>query len=423
MRTRQNNHQPVKKSRSNIHKILLDIGMTSLMILLMKIAFTGMLLHELAGVGVFVLFFVHNILNWNCTKNMLKRVFSRSTKFSIRFGILLDMALAVVLTFTVGTGVLLSRELFSFEIPSGLLSGVSSLHHAGAYLGLVLISVHVGLHWSSIMAAFRRMFNLKTLNKGRVIVMRVITLAIVVLGIKGSYSQDVYGNIAGFAKASEDLGEEEQAVGSYVSSSDDDEGEDGDDSKSTVASASTQTTVATVTNSTTLEDYLSNLHCTGCSRHCPLTAPQCSTGVKQATAAETAYNTQVAAQSSNGTTTDTDTDTNITTTTTTGSNEPATTTEAAAVPSLEEYLSKLHCNLCPRHCPLTDPQCVKGEQAAISAKADYYAAYGQEGAAVEEDLKLKEVLTDYMPIMGLYIAGTHYLMLIPKYLGKKDQGK
>lgn len=412
MRTQRNNKQSAKKS--NMHKILLDVAMTSLMLLLMKVAFTGMLLHELAGIGVFLLFFVHNILNWKCTRNMLKRVFSRSLKFSVRLGILLDMALSVVVTFTVGTGVLLSRELFSLDIPASLLSGVSALHHASAWLGLVMISVHVGLHWSFIMAAFRRMFNLKSLNKGRVLAMRVITLAIVVLGIKGSYSQDVYGNIAGFAKAAEGLGEEEQAAGSYVSSADDaqdqdeDDDDGDDDSKSSVSTVSTQTTAAPA--SVTLEEYLSNLHCTGCSRRCPLTAPQCSTGVKQATAAEATYNAQYATQSG----------TDSGTATTTGSDESAAAADATALPSLEEYLSKLHCNLCPRNCPLTDPQCTKGEQAAIEAKADYYAAYGEEAATAEDDLKLKEVLTDYMPIMGLYVAGTHYLMLIPKYLGRKD---
>ena len=36
----------------------------------------------------------------------------------------------------------------------------------------------------------------------------------------------------------------------------------------------------------TITDYLSSLFCTGCSKHCPLTNPQCSRGdiqVKQAT--------------------------------------------------------------------------------------------------------------------------------------------
>ena len=36
----------------------------------------------------------------------------------------------------------------------------TNIHISSAYLGLVLISVHIGMHWNSIMCAFRKMFKI-----------------------------------------------------------------------------------------------------------------------------------------------------------------------------------------------------------------------------------------------------------------------
>lgn len=45
-------------------------------------------------------------------------------------------------------------------------------------------------------------------------------------------------------------------------------------------------------------------------------------------------------------------------------------------PSLEEYLSKLFCSGCHRHCPLVSPRCGKGTQQAELAKKEYVQLYG-----------------------------------------------
>ncbi len=53
---------------------------------------------------------------------------------------------------------------------------------------------------------------------------------------------------------------------------------------------------------------------------------------------------------------------------------PATTATTAAKVTLQEYLSKLYCTACPKHCLLTRPQCARGVQQAKTATAEYNAS-------------------------------------------------
>ena len=63
---------------------------------------------------------------------------------------------------------------------------------------------------------------------------------------------------------------------------------------------------------------------------------------------------------------------------------------------------------------------------AAEATKEYYATIAVEGQLGETDGNgnnsptILEALTDFVPIMGLYIAGTHYLVMLPKSM-KKDQ--
>ena len=51
---------------------------------------------------------------------------------------------------------------------------------------------------------------------------------------------------------------------------------------------------------------------------------------------------------------------------------------AEDVPTLEDYLSTLHCGRCGRNCYLSNPHCRTGRGEAETATAEYYAEYGDE---------------------------------------------
>ena len=51
---------------------------------------------------------------------------------------------------------------------------------------------------------------------------------------------------------------------------------------------------------------------------------------------------------------------------------------AEEIPTLEDYLSTLHCGRCGRNCYLSNPHCRTGRGKAETATAEYYAEYGDE---------------------------------------------
>ncbi len=353
------------------YKYIIDAVMTLIMVLLMKIVFLGLLWHEILGLGIFFLFLIHNILNFNYLKCIFKKFFSDCMKTKVKVGLVLDILLSFVVTGIVVTGIMVSKEIFPF----GYSGFVSQLHHSLSYLSLILISVHVGLHWCEIMCAFRKMFRIQNLNKARTYFLRIVTLFIVFFGIKGSFNQDVAGKLLEFSDTGDGIDMSDIKVDGYSAAVVDDK-EDEDD--------------VTVTPVVSLEEYLSNLHCNGCKKHCPLSAPQCNIGQQKTLEATEEYN------ASKGTAT---------------VSETKTTTTSV---SLEDYLSKLYCNGCSRHCPLSAPQCGVGQEQAVEATNVFY----ENGAAgeIQVSIGVGEVLTDFLPMMGMYIAGTHYLVMIPKYL-------
>ncbi|SDB44846.1 hypothetical protein SAMN02910317_02255 [Ruminococcaceae bacterium FB2012] len=47
-----------------------------------------------------------------------------------------------------------------------------------------------------------------------------------------------------------------------------------------------------------------------------------------------------------------------------------------AVPTLDEYLSKLKCGGCGHGCSLLNPRCMRGATKQSSAESEYYSLYG-----------------------------------------------
>lgn len=54
---------------------------------------------------------------------------------------------------------------------------------------------------------------------------------------------------------------------------------------------------------------------------------------------------------------------------------------APEAPSLEDYLSQLHCGGCGRNCLLSSPRCRTGNRKAETYTAEYYTEYGTTGDA------------------------------------------
>lgn len=123
----------------------------------------GDIAHEWVGAGIFALFIVHHILNLSFYKNLFKGKFSayRITLIIIDF-----LALAVMLALMY-SGITMSRHMFAFlKIESGL-ALARKLHILGSYWGILIMGLHLGLHWSMFLNAVDKKLKIKSASKIR----------------------------------------------------------------------------------------------------------------------------------------------------------------------------------------------------------------------------------------------------------------
>ena len=128
-------------------KIIVDVIMTVILMLLMAFELIGRTAHEWLGVGMFVMFVSHHILNRKWTSHLLK---GKYTPIRI-FQTLLAVLVLVCILCSMVSGIVLSRYVFSFLPIEGGRSWARTLHMIGAYWGFVFMSLHLGIHWNMMM--------------------------------------------------------------------------------------------------------------------------------------------------------------------------------------------------------------------------------------------------------------------------------
>ena len=139
--------------QKTILKIVVDIGMTVMLLLLMTYELIGEAAHEWLGIGMFVLFVIHHILNRKWSRSVFKGKYTlfRIWQTVLVIGILITMAGSMY------GGVILSRHALSFLPIEGGSALAREIHMVSAYCGFVLMSLHLGLHWSMMMGMAKRL--------------------------------------------------------------------------------------------------------------------------------------------------------------------------------------------------------------------------------------------------------------------------
>lgn len=127
-------------------KMWIDFLMTVLLILLMAYQVTGQELHEWFGAGMLVLFIVHNILNIQWYRNLFRGTY----KLVRIFGTLINFAVLAAILSLGYSGIVMSHHLFAFLPINRGMALARVMHLAGSYWGLVLMSLHLGFHWGTM---------------------------------------------------------------------------------------------------------------------------------------------------------------------------------------------------------------------------------------------------------------------------------
>lgn len=134
--------------RKNTLKYLLDAVMLLLLVLMYDKMAVSMAFHEIGGLFLIGLFVIHLLFNGKWIAAVTQRLFSNKTPAKIRLGYCVDALLLATFTLVGISGVLISKELFSFQGGSAW----KTIHYSASAFAILLMGVHLGLHWNMIRA-------------------------------------------------------------------------------------------------------------------------------------------------------------------------------------------------------------------------------------------------------------------------------
>jgi cytochrome b len=136
--------------------LLVDASVFTAFLIAMEPRSSGIAVHEWLGIAFGAAIITHLLLHWKWVVSTTRRLFSRAGR-QARLNYFLNTLLFIDITLVVFTGLMISRV----ALPSlGIYLGGSflwrGLHSLTANLSLVLISVHVALHWRWIVETIKR---------------------------------------------------------------------------------------------------------------------------------------------------------------------------------------------------------------------------------------------------------------------------
>lgn len=169
-----------------IVKISIDTLMTLAMLFVMGYHLWGEFLHEWVGAGLFALFILHHILNFDFYKSLFKSKFSSQKILRIA----VDLAALTTMLGLMISGVMLSAHVFRFLGIRGGTSFARQLHMSVTHWGFLVMALHLGIHWNVFLGLFRKLFKIKNPSKIRSAILKIIALCVCAYGVYAFIKRD-----------------------------------------------------------------------------------------------------------------------------------------------------------------------------------------------------------------------------------------
>lgn len=128
--------------------------MAVLLILMYQKLAISLSFHEIGGLVVCGMFIFHNLLNRKWIAGITRRFFGRRLATRVRLGYVLDVALLATVAFIAVSGIMISQTVL-LRI-SGSVVFWRPLHYFASAVALILVGIHIGLHWSFIRTTFAK---------------------------------------------------------------------------------------------------------------------------------------------------------------------------------------------------------------------------------------------------------------------------
>jgi hypothetical protein len=144
--------------KTNKFKFILNILLLITFLFLMdEWSFFGITFHEIAGLVICLFYILHNALNWQLIKETTSRLFGKIPGRS-RFNYTLDVLLLVGFTLIIISGMGIAKTMdfswLGFTRENFIIWRF--MHTSISMIVLMLVGVHVGMHWNWIKERFRK---------------------------------------------------------------------------------------------------------------------------------------------------------------------------------------------------------------------------------------------------------------------------
>jgi hypothetical protein len=145
-------------SKQNITKLFIDLGAFIALLVVSAPHFTGVAIHEWLAVALSGTVIVHLLLNWNWIVGITSRLFSKVAKGQ-RFSYFLNWALFASGIMIMLSGLMISKVIMPF-LGISLAGGMAwrELHSLFTNITMILMGLHVAVHWSWISGMFKHLF-------------------------------------------------------------------------------------------------------------------------------------------------------------------------------------------------------------------------------------------------------------------------
>ena len=145
-------------SNSNRTKLLLDIGTFLAFLITMDPRFSGLAVHEWLSIALAGTIIVHLLLNWDWIVNITKRLFGKVAS-GTRMNYVLNWLLFIDGILIMLSGILISEAVLpTLGISLPMNFAWRRLHDMSANLALLIMGLHLAMHWNWIVTTFKRVF-------------------------------------------------------------------------------------------------------------------------------------------------------------------------------------------------------------------------------------------------------------------------
>ncbi|MFV0600900.1 MAG: DUF4405 domain-containing protein [Brachymonas sp.] len=176
-----------------LKKLALDALMLGLILVAFAYELTGSIIHELLGLALLGLFFVHGGWNWAWFRSLFKGRYSGLRSVTLLVNALLLISVVVMMVSGIVNADLL------FRVTGVELDWIPrEIHTASANWFLILMAVHLGLHWKLVMHEASSLLGLGEASPARRLAMSALALFVAAFGVHVSIERSLYARLIAY---------------------------------------------------------------------------------------------------------------------------------------------------------------------------------------------------------------------------------